>query len=118
MVDYDTKCIEELSICFKKMRGVLNCNTFSSPTLAIEYIKEHLVDMMITEVRLPEMSGFALANKAKEILPSIYTVILTSSDEYALEAWSRHIDDYLLKPASIENLEATVFYMQNFSGRR
>lgn len=118
VVDYDTSSIENFNLCLKKMNETLLCNSFRSPVRAIEYIKEHPVDMMITEVRLPEMSGFTLANKVKGICPTIYTVILTKSEEYALEAWSRHIDDYLLKPVSIECLESSLWYMKNYSGRR
>lgn len=118
VIDYDQKSMEQLKLCIKKLGTAYEWTFFRNPVDVIEFVREHPVDMLITEVHLPEMSGFALANATKLICPSIYAAILTESKEYALEAWSRHIDDYLLKPISMETLEDSIYFMMNDSERR
>ncbi len=72
--------------------------------LFIEYQNE--IDLIITDVNMPHMSGLAMAEKIKEINPDIPIIVATafSNSEYLLEAINLGIDKYVLKPIDMKKL--------------
>lgn len=63
-------------------------------------------DILITDIRMPLMSGLELIQRLRVENISISTVILSGyrDFEYAKEAMKLNVDEYLLKPVSIEDL--------------
>ena len=78
---------------------------------AYEYIRENPVDMVIADIRMPEMSGLELLEKIrKEIETQVYFIILSGYNEfsYAQKAMRYSCLDYILKPVQKEGLLASV----------
>ncbi|WP_139311221.1 response regulator [Bacillus sp. MRMR6] len=81
---------------------------------AIERMKQHKVHILITDIRMPEITGLQLLKIAKEqgIQPVIIVISAYSEFEYAQEALRLGVINYLLKPISkkvlIEAVEAAV----------
>lgn len=76
---------------------------------ALEIIPEHQPDMLIVDIRMPEMTGNELVRIVSSKFPKIKTLILSMHDaqEYVLEAIEAGADGYMLKGASkIELLKA------------
>ncbi|SDB06634.1 helix-turn-helix domain-containing protein [Eubacterium oxidoreducens] len=73
---------------------------FSSPTKALEEIVQIRPDLIITDIRMPRMTGLEFAKKAKELLPDVEIVIMSGYDDfsYAQAAVKIGVQDYLLKP--------------------
>ena len=67
--------------------------------------KEHL-DIIITDIHMPDMTGLELAKKVKQEVPDIKVIILTGYDvfEYARESIEHQVFQYLVKPVSNETL--------------
>lgn len=67
--------------------------------VALEIIKDKVVDVLITDIKMPIMDGIELSKKAKEINPELYIVILTNFAEfnYAKEAIKFGVYEYLIK---------------------
>lgn len=63
-------------------------------------------DILITDIRMPFMDGLELSKLVKKELPQIKIVILSGYDdfEYAKEAISIGVEEYILKPVSEESL--------------
>ncbi len=76
---------------------------------ALEIIPEHQPDMLIVDIRMPEMTGNELVRIVSSKFPKIKTLILSMHDaqEYVLEAIEAGADGYMLKGASkVELLKA------------
>ena len=68
------------------------------------------VDIVILDVQMPEMDGFAMLESlyALPLDPMPVVVFATAYDEYALRAFDAHAVDYLLKPYSDERFETAL----------
>lgn len=73
---------------------------------ALEIVERLEPDLLITDVKMPLMTGLELAHNVREIRPATQMVILSGYDdfEYAREAIQYNILSYLLKPISAEEL--------------
>ena len=67
----------------------------SSAIEALEYIKEHPVDLLFLDIQMPDLTGIEFS----KMLPKDTRVIFTTAfDHYALEGFKVEALDYLLKP--------------------
>ena len=73
---------------------------FHNPEKALEQLENLQPDMIITDVKMPQMDGLDFSRMAKKIFPEIEIVILSGYDDfsYAQAAIKLGIRDYLLKP--------------------
>lgn len=69
---------------------------------ALECIESLEPDLIITDIKMPMISGLELAKRIREIRPAAQIVILSGYDsfEYARTAIEYNIISYLLKPIS------------------
>ena len=81
---------------------------FTRSLEALDYVKDHPVDLAILDINMPEMDGIALAIRIKQMRPRTAVLFLTAYKEYAFDAFSVHPAGYLLKPVSLEELEAEI----------
>ena len=74
--------------------------------IALSMIQEIKPDILITDIRMPFMDGLALSRIVKKTLPWIKIIILSGHDEfeYAREAISIGVEEYLLKPVSSQDM--------------
>ncbi len=79
---------------------------FENPIEAIEYFQKTNCDIVITDIRLPEINGIELMSKIKAINPNTFVIVMTAygSVETAVEAMKRGAYDYITKPFSKEEL--------------
>lgn len=74
---------------------------------ALEMWKREPVDIIITDIEMPEMSGLELLKKIRSEDELVRFIILTGYDEfeYAREAIRLEVENYILKPINEEELE-------------
>lgn len=67
---------------------------------AMELLKKRHFDLVITDIKMPQMDGLELANYIHKNLPDTNVILLTGYDEfdYARAAVRAGVTDYLLKP--------------------
>lgn len=77
---------------------------------ALELIKEYTYDILITDIRMPEMDGMELLKEAKQEDPALNAIVLTAygSIDMAVDAMKLGADDYLTKPVNLDELEIQV----------
>ena len=75
---------------------------------ALNYLKENHegVDVLITDIHMPVMSGIELLEHVAEEYPEMVTLVLSGYQDfnYAKKAFKSGIFDYLLKPVDKKNL--------------
>jgi DNA-binding NtrC family response regulator len=91
-------------------RGGFSVENAASGTEALVKLKKDAFSMVITDLKMPEMSGMEVLNAAKKISPKVPVIMITAfgSIHNAVEAMQEGAADYLLKPFSFETLENTV----------
>ncbi len=73
---------------------------------ALEKLKAQTYQLMLTDIKMPEMSGTALLQKAKQAYPDLCVVMMTAyaTVETAVEAMKTGAEDYLIKPFDPDTL--------------
>jgi DNA-binding NtrC family response regulator len=91
-------------------RNGFSVESAASGTEALVKIKKDPVSLVITDLKMPEMSGMEVLGAVKKATPGIPVIVITAygSIHNAVEAMQAGAADYLLKPFSFETLEATV----------
>ncbi|WP_147804916.1 response regulator transcription factor [Alkalicoccus halolimnae] len=79
-------------------------STASSGKEALHLLEEVSIDLLITDIRMPEMTGLELIEKTKKLsVQPVFLVISAYSEfEYAQQALKMGVVNYLLKPVSKE----------------
>ena len=76
----------------------------------LEIIREEAVDLVLTDMRMPGMTGIQLLKSAKALNPEISVVMMTAygSVEDAVAAMKEGAEDYLQKPIDLDELDLIV----------
>ncbi len=84
--------------------------TASSVEQAIAGLEQNLVDLVVTDIKMPKVSGLELLKYVKENLKETEIMIITGypSVRGAVEAVKDGAEDYLVKPFTDEELLSTV----------
>ncbi|HBK6970077.1 TPA: response regulator, partial [Enterococcus faecium] len=74
--------------------------TFSSPMKALDFSLVHAIDIVVTDVMMPELNGIELSRLLKQQQPETQILILSSYDEFDMvkDSFKEGVADYLLKP--------------------
>lgn len=77
---------------------------------ALELLQDESADIIISDVRMPDMNGIELLRNARELYPDIGMVLMTAfaSVEDAREAFKLGADDFIQKPFDVEELKVIV----------
>ena len=69
---------------------------------ALELVERLEPDLLLTDIRMPFISGIELARQVREIRPAMHIAFLSGFDdfEYAKQAIKIGVAEYLLKPVS------------------
>ena len=107
--------VDDEPIALKSLGDILRLEGYSVVTaengqIAVEYVRNRYVDLMIVDLRMPGIGGLEVVRIANEISPDTEIILLTAfgSTESAVEALRLRIHDYLLKPASPAQILASV----------
>jgi len=84
--------------------------TASSGMEALDILNNEIIDLVLTDVKMPGISGIQLLEKIKEINPDIPVIIMTAhgSVEKAVEAMHKGAYTFILKPFENQALIAHI----------
>jgi two-component system, NtrC family, response regulator PilR len=97
IVDDERSMRELLSIVLR--RDGYHVVTAEDGAGAVELLKEQRFDILITDIRMPQMNGVDLLREAKRIVPDIVSIVMTAfaSTDTAVEALRLGAADYVHK---------------------
>ena len=99
-----------LALTHALSRTGYSVQTASNGFEAIDKFKRSKFSAVITDVKMPEMSGMEVLEQVKKISPRIPVIMITAHGTIcnAVEAMKEGASDYILKPFSADILESTV----------
>ncbi len=101
-----------LGVCVAALRSLPDVEIVaeSSSRRASERLAAESFDLLVSDIRMPEMSGLELLRTARERDPDLAAIILTGfpSIESAVESMKLGAVDYLAKPFTIQQLQSVV----------
>ena len=82
---------------------------------AISMITSQKPDIVITDIRMPGLSGLEVIRMAKKVQPNIEFIVISGFKQfdYAKEALQYGVSNYLLKPINRKELNYTLTQIQN-----
>ena len=83
------------------------CVCFTKQREAIEYVKKHRVDVALLDVDMPGLNGIEVAELMCQINPRLNIIFVTGYPEYALQAFTVPVSDFIVKPVSEDALRAS-----------
>ena len=91
--------------------GISVCRTTTSPTEALQFIRDNPVDILVTDIRMPDLDGIDLIRAAKAAKPGLRIIVLSGycDFEYVRTASLMGIENYLLKPVNLDEMEKTLY---------
>ncbi len=80
------------------------------PTKALDLLARNRFDLVITDLKMPEMDGIVFLKRIKESSPTTEVILMTAfaTVETALEAMKLGAFDFLVKPFNLEELTQAV----------
>src|ERR1041385_1458645 len=72
----------------------------TDPREAIEYLQHNRLDLLLVDIRMPEIDGFDVISRAQRAQPDIAVLVMTGfgTVETAIRALRQGVDGLLLKP--------------------
>ena len=121
VVDDNKYVVESLRKMIRKEEfGISEVLGAYSVPQAERILETEEVDLLICDIEMPGEKGFQLLEYIERNGLDIETIMLTSYSnfDYAKQALSYHVDDYLLKPAAPEELNEAVGRMAEKKRKR
>lgn len=86
------------------------CESFTSAVAALEKLSTARFDLVITDLKMPEVHGIDVVMRAKELDGEVAVIVVTALMEVtnAIEAMRAGADDYLLKPFNLSEISLAV----------
>ena len=80
--------------------GFTFSGSFSSAVQALEYMKTHSVDLVITDIKMPVMDGVDFAKTIQKFYPNTFVIVLSAyrEFEYVQKCMEFDVIEYVLKP--------------------
>ena len=110
IVDDDQEMLLSLKEGFEKHNGTFSVLMAGDGLIAVEKLKENTISLVITDLRMPRMDGFALLALIMEQYPDIPVIIITgySTPEMERLAQEGGAVGYVEKPFMIDDLAKKV----------
>ncbi len=73
---------------------------------AVQYLKNQQFDLVLTDIKMPDMDGLDLTGKIRSLYPDLPVIIMTGfpSFDSAVAALRNKVEDYVVKPFNINQL--------------
>ena len=102
LVDDEAEILELLRMTFDDF----DVETALNADRALDLLRRHRFDAIITDVRMPGRSGLSVIEEAESLCPGIAVIVMTGHHQE--QATDTRVARWILKPFSIAGIRATV----------
>ena len=110
IVDDQKEAVELILDHIKKINNLEIKLATTEPVEAITYLDKNTVDIIYSDIEMPEITGLDFVESLKEkwgnAIPKF--VFVTGYNEYALKGYEYGVADYLMKPVSFTRFKKSV----------
>jgi len=110
-IDDDPGQLERLSLIFKRIQyPTIQYLAAETKQEGLQIAYEQVIDLVVTDLRLPDGNGIEILNTIKQMNPMIPVVVMTAFADIqeALDILKLGAEDYLVKPTKAEDIEKMV----------
>jgi len=117
-VDNDPELLKKISRLLKAMPDVEFCGAFEEAVTVVEYVKEQEIELVFTDIVMPDISGISLAGELKKLDHEPAVVLMSSIPGFSLEAWKIDAFAFIEKPYTGAQIAAVIeMYKQSKENR-
>lgn len=113
LVDDQKYDLEKLQVTLSKEADIEIVFSTNNSEEAYKLIKSEDIDLLITDIEMPELSGYELADFIHSYAMDIKVIFVTGHSGYAVHAFELDVLDYIMKPFSKERLLRGINRLQN-----
>ncbi len=107
-VDDDPEILAAFQRAFRRDRARWEVVTALGGRAGLDELRGGTFDVVISDIRMPEVDGFAVLRFAREHSPSTVRIVLSGSEEISSLAGVSLVHAVLVKPCAITILRATI----------
>lgn len=101
VVDDEPLAITIIEGYLKKIPYIEIVGKFNSALPVYEFLKENEVDLLLLDIEMPNITGVDFV-KSLSSAPSV--IFTTANKNYAIDGFELNVEDYILKPVTLERL--------------
>jgi len=101
LIDDNSIDLSYLTDLCQKIENIKIVQTFTDELLALKWLKENKVDLILCDIEMPLINGIDLLKKIEQ-KPNI--IFISSHAKYAIKSFEVNPDNYLIKPVSFNKL--------------
>ncbi|HCJ56246.1 LytR/AlgR family response regulator transcription factor [Lutispora sp.] len=113
VIDDEYPSREELKFLISKMPFIKIVGEANSGLDGLELVKKLRPDLVLTDIRMPDITGIQLINEINNLGIKCKVIFTTAYDQYAIKAFEVNAVDYILKPYDEERVAKAVIRIKN-----
>lgn len=98
VVDNAPELLTKMTGIFRNMERVELVGCFEEAVAVVDFVRENPVDMVFTDIVMPDISGISLASVLHRLADPPAVVLMSSIPGFSLEAWKIQAFGFLEKP--------------------
>ena len=98
VVDNAPELLEKMKGIFRNMENVELLYCFEEAVAVVDFVRDNSVDMVFTDIVMPDISGISLASALHRLPNPPAVVLLSSIPGFSLEAWKIQAFGFIEKP--------------------
>lgn len=108
IVDDEQLILDNLTYIFEQLENATLLKAFQNPVEALREYSLLNPDVIFIDINMPSMNGVEFAEKIRELDENANIIFLTAYENYAVNAFSVHAVDYILKPVTTSKLRKSL----------
>ncbi|MBV9616603.1 MAG: response regulator [Ktedonobacteraceae bacterium] len=111
IVDDDTALLQALPQAIQLRLPEVQVDTSDSAFAALDLVREHKYDAIVSDIKMPGMDGLALLAKIQELRPATPTLLITGHGDHslAIQALRGGAYDFIQKPIDRDYFVAALY---------